>query len=274
MKSGERFRVATFNMWGAGLPYRYWTERSVVRGALPDSAALAEADESVIWDRRLALMRRELALARPDLIALQEVVGSPGATETRADELARALASDGEYEVALSNPGPTNRLAVLSRLPILAQSERQLASMSGAFGGFPSVFEVVVSWGTVWVVHIPVGPEEVRAACIAEVAVAADAFGPGPLVVCGDFNCPTDGRPMRGLLAVGRLADSWLAAGGHPDALTMPMPGPTWRLDYILHRTLDGIRPAPRPELFGTEPDERGAFASDHCGVVVEFSPR
>lgn len=271
MGLGNGFRVATYNIWGTGLPARYWRERGVLRGVVEGSPVLGLLDEQQVWQRRREGLHRELAAVSPDLVALQEVVSSPGAAESRAHELARLL---GHQEVVLSEPdGTMGSLAVLSRRPVLSRAELPLRSMTGAFGGHSTVLEVVLDVVRLWVVHVPVGPEEVRAAVIGEIgALAAAAPADRPLLLCGDFNCPSDGTPIKGLLADGVLADSWIEAGGASDALTMPMPGPTWRLDYLLYRPADGLVPRPGPRLLGDSPNADGLHPSDHCGVAVGFA--
>lgn len=269
MRLDEEFRVATYNIWGAGLPRRYWLERSVLRGAVDGSAALDIDDEAMVWRRRRDGLVRALAVADPDVVALQEVVPSDAAGRTRAHELADRL---GYRTVAMSEPGRFGGPAVLARRPVLSSTELPLRSMTGAHGGHPTVLEILLDAVRLYVVHVPVGPEETRAACIAEIGeLAAAAPGDRPLVLCGDFNCPADGAPMKDLLTGGRLVDSWIEAGGAPDALTMPMPGPTWRLDHVLHRPTDGLGVRPGPWLLGTEPDAGGLYPSDHCGVAVGF---
>lgn len=270
MGTGKGFRVATYNIWGAGLPWRYRHERSVLRGAVEGSPALDLEDEALVWERRRDGLVRALGSAAPDLVALQEVVRSPAADRSRAHELADRL---GLSSVVLSVPGPFGGLALLSRRPVLSSAELPLRSMTGAFGGHPTVLEVVVDIARLYVVHVPVGPEAIRAACVAEIGeLAAAAPADRPLVLCGDFNCPADGAPMKDLVADGRLTDSWIEAGGAPEALTMPMPDPTWRLDHVLHRPADGLGARPRPWLLGAEPDEGGLYPSDHSGVAVEFA--
>lgn len=270
MGVGTGLRIATYNLWGAGLPWRYWRERSVLRGAAAGSPALEVQDEALVWERRREGLVRVLSSAAPDLVALQEVVRSPGSDRSRAHELAGPL---GLSAVVLGESGPLGGLAVLSRDPVLSTAELPLRSTAGAFGGRPTVLEAVVEAVRLYVVHLPVGPEETRAACIAEVgSLAAAAPDDRPLVVCGDFNCPAEGAPMRDLLAGGSLADSWIASGGARDALTMPMPDPAWRLDYLLHRPADGLFARPGARLLGAEPDEGGLYPSDHCGVAVEFA--
>ncbi|MBB5827082.1 endonuclease/exonuclease/phosphatase family protein [Micromonospora carbonacea] len=261
-------RVVTYNIWGVGTPHRYWRDRAVLRGARAGSPALAEADEPRVWRRRAALLTRALADADADLVALQEVPAPAGSGGGRARELADAL--PGRWEVAHSEPGPTPGLAVLSRGPVDSCRVFPVPGFGG-FGGHPDVLEVSTPAVTVWVTHLPVGPDEAKEACLRGLEAAAAAAPPErPLLVCGDLNCPADGALMGRLRDRGALVDAWAAAGGPPAALTMPVPTPTWRLDHVLVRATDPVR-ATRPALLGTACDDSGQYPSDHFGVALSL---
>ncbi|MFG1848477.1 endonuclease/exonuclease/phosphatase family protein [Micromonospora carbonacea] len=261
-------RVVTYNIWGVGTPHRYWRDRAVLRGARAGSPALAEADEPRVWRRRAALLTRALADADADLVALQEVPAPAGSGGGRARELADAL--PGRWEVAHSGPGPTPGLAVLSRAPVDSCRVFPVPGFGG-FGGHPDVLEVSTPAVTVWVAHLPVGPDEAKEACLRGLEAAAAAAPPErPLLVCGDLNCPADGALMGRLRDRGALVDAWAAAGGPPAALTMPVPTPTWRLDHLLVRAADPVR-ATRPALLGTACDDSGQYPSDHFGVALSL---
>ncbi|MFF3856013.1 endonuclease/exonuclease/phosphatase family protein [Micromonospora sp. NPDC002575] len=261
-------RVVTYNIWGTGTPHRYWRDRAVLRGARADSPALGEADERRVWQRRAALLTRALADADADLVALQEVPAPAGSGAGRARELADGL--PGRWDVAHSGPGRTPGLAVLSRAPIRAWRVFPVPGFGG-FGGHPGVLEVSTAAVTVWVAHLPVGPDEAKEACLRGLEAAAGAAPPGrPLLVCGDLNCPADGVLMGRLRDRGALVDAWAAAGGSPGALTMPVPTPTWRLDHVLYRAADPVR-ATRPALLGTACDDSGQYPSDHFGVALSL---
>ncbi|WP_229406082.1 endonuclease/exonuclease/phosphatase family protein [Micromonospora sp. NBRC 110038] len=264
-------RVVTYNIWGTGTPHRYWHDRAVLRGARAGSPALAEADERRVWRRRAALLTRALADADADLVALQEVPAPAGSGAGRARELADGL--PGRWEVAHSGPGHAPGLAVLSRAPIHSWRVFPVPGFGG-FGGHPGVLEVSTSAVTVWVAHLPVGPDEVKEACLRGLEAAAGAAPPErPLLLCGDLNCPADGALMGRLRDRGALVDAWAAAGGSPAALTMPAPTPTWRLDHVLVRAADPVR-ASRPALLGTACDDSGQYPSDHFGVSLSLDVR
>ena len=91
MGTGSGFRVATYNIWGAGLPWRYRHERSVLRGAVEGSPVLDLDDEALVWERRREALVRTLGYgrARPD--GSPGGRPSPGADRSRAHELADRL---------------------------------------------------------------------------------------------------------------------------------------------------------------------------------------
>ncbi|SCL18015.1 Metal-dependent hydrolase, endonuclease/exonuclease/phosphatase family [Micromonospora inyonensis] len=268
--------MATYNIWGASTPHRYWQDRSELRGARPGSPVLTESDESTIWRRRRALLATALRDARPDIVALQEVPAPQPGREDRASVLARDIGGSGErYQVALSTFGDGSRTAVLTRQQIQSQREFALDAAADGFGGYPVVLEVATAVATIWTTHLPVGPDSVKDACVRELAErAASARTDVPLLICGDLNCQASSRQIRWLLDDGRIDDTWPAAGGAVETCTMPLPTPTWRLDYVLLRRQDGMRPVPGSAcLLGTRPDGTGLFASDHVGVAVDLEP-
>jgi endonuclease/exonuclease/phosphatase family metal-dependent hydrolase len=256
----RELKTVTYNLWGRSMPATYWREREEVRGALPGSKTIEITDEMTIWEARRAQLERVLGEAAPALVAFQEVTGSPGAGRSRAEELARAV---GLPHVAQEGP-----LAVASRHPLRSARTRPLPVPAGAYGGCPYLLEADLGFATVWVVHLPVGPDSIKVAC-ARMLLDAAAEPAGPLVICGDLNWPADGEAMRHLLHDGTLVDGWIAGGGHRAALTQPLPDRRWRLDYVLMRSRDDIAVRPDARILGDRPDENGLFPSDHCGMSV-----
>jgi endonuclease/exonuclease/phosphatase family metal-dependent hydrolase len=58
-------------------------------------------------------------------------------------------------------------------------------------------------------------------------------------------------------------------------AATMPNPGPTVRVDYVLVREEEGAKvDVVSARAFGDQPDGAGFLPSDHLGVVVELALR
>jgi endonuclease/exonuclease/phosphatase family metal-dependent hydrolase len=259
-------RVVTYNIWGRNTPADYWTRRGTVRGALPGSPAADLADRAAVWHRRRAMLLEVLVDADPDLVALQEVSAGLDGRSSQAEELAAGLSRPGSrFAVAETHHG----LALLSRLPVRGRAERAIPSAPDAIGGHETILEVDIGSAVVWVVHLPVGPAAVKPGYATALRTAA-ATVDQPLLVCGDLNWAADSPAMAELLADGLLADGWVRGGGRPEALTMPLPAPVWRLDHVLYRPQDDWWPV-SARLLGAAADTDGLFPSDHCGVTVEL---
>jgi endonuclease/exonuclease/phosphatase family metal-dependent hydrolase len=175
-----------------------------------------------LWNRRKALLLRELALLKPDLIALQEV----SLQEKNAHWLANEL---GFPEVFVSpktgKAGRKEGIAILSRLPferaetldlrtqhrvaqyVLPQLEgEQLAFVNGHFfwqpGDSPerlAQIELLLNW----LERIPGDP---------------------PVVVCGDFNATPESQSVRKMLT--RFGSAYAVRHGREPEYTTPTPLP------------------------------------------------
>ncbi|MFF4899084.1 HAD-IA family hydrolase [Streptomyces sp. NPDC001068] len=234
--------------------------------------------------------------AGADVVGLQETAG------TSAAELAEALGW--HHHTAGEN------LGIISRYPITARLGDPEVGFYGAAG-----VRIAVRPGRevdVWTAHLhytPYGPyefhfdglgaaelidhEEVRLGQLRE-ALRRIGDGPVPVVLVGDFNCPshldwTDVEwPVTRAAEEAGFRDSYREV--HPDPVTAP--GHTWspvhpvaedgsgrpepqdRIDYVLHRGLrvldsrtcvSGV-PAPWPDVAGND------WPSDHAAVVSTFA--
>ncbi|KRC99142.1 MULTISPECIES: HAD-IA family hydrolase [unclassified Streptomyces] len=264
----DRLRVMTWNLWHGGTKVR---------------------------DHR-AKQLKILTEAGVDVVGLQETYGSA------AEELAEALGW--HHHRAGEN------LGIISRHPITAGLGDPDVGFYGAAGA-----RIRVRGGEVdvWTVHLdcaPYGPYEAAFDGLAADALTAheegrlarleDALrrigeGPDlPVVLVGDFNCPSHldrpdaGWPVTRAAEEAGFADSYREA--HPDPVREP--GHTWspvhaehedgsgrpepqdRIDFVLHRGLrvldsrtlvtGGIRPWPDVE--------DNDWPSDHAAVVTTFA--
>ncbi|MEU9152141.1 HAD-IA family hydrolase [Streptomyces sp. NPDC048417] len=234
--------------------------------------------------------------AGADVVGLQETAG------TSARELAGALGW--HHHTAGEN------LGIISRYPITARFGDPEVGFYGAAG-----VRIAVRPGRevdIWTAHLhytPYGPYEFHfdglgaAELIAHEELRLGQFrealrrigdGPVPVVLVGDFNCPshldwTDVEwPVTKAAEEAGFRDSYREV--HPDPVTAP--GHTWspihpvredgsgrpepqdRIDYVLHRGLrvvdsrtyvSGI-PLPWPEVAGND------WPSDHAAVVSTFA--
>ncbi|MFI9172375.1 HAD-IA family hydrolase [Streptomyces lincolnensis] len=224
-----------------------------------------------------------------DVVGLQETYG------TAAQELAHAL---GWFHHRAGE-----NLGIISRHPITARLGDPDVGFYGAAGARIAVGEREVD---VWTAHLdyrrygPYEPvlderhEEVR---LAQLRDTLRRIGAGaPVVLVGDFNCPshldrTDGGwPVTRAAEEAGLSDSYREA--HPDAAAAP--GHTWspvhpvredgsgrpepqdRIDYVLHRGLRVLdsrtvvtgTPRPWPDVAGND------WPSDHAAVLTTFAVR
>ncbi|WP_435020276.1 endonuclease/exonuclease/phosphatase family protein [Tundrisphaera sp. TA3] len=251
------------------------------------------------WRERRGLLAEGLAEAAPDLVALQEVTGPPGAST--ADWLAGEL---GGYAVLPCPKAGWHRgraregIAVLSRLPV---ERHEVLDLRGQ-GRTAQLVRVRVGGRAVALVngHYYWSPaaHNARARQVGLVLDWLEAIEPGtPAVVCGDFNALPDSRPIARLREV--MASAHEAAHGREPEATCPTPlvggdalrsavtgwlmrrftnrpGESWRgvLDYIFAgRDLRVVscdlfldRPAP---------GDPGLYPSDHYGLVatLEMAP-
>ncbi|MCX5266785.1 HAD-IA family hydrolase [Streptomyces sp. NBC_00199] len=264
----DRLRVMTWNLWYGGTKVR---------------------------DHR-AKQLKILTEAGVDVVGLQETYGNA------AEELAEAL---GWYHHRAGE-----NLGIISRHPITAGLGDPDVGFYGAAGA-----RIRVRGGEVdvWTVHLdcaPYGPYEAAFDGLAADALTAheegrlarleDALrrlgeGPDlPVVLVGDFNCPSHldrpdaGWPVTRAAEEAGFADSYREA--HPDPVREP--GHTWspvhaehedgsgrpepqdRIDFVLHRGLrvldsrtlvtGGIRPWPDVE--------DNDWPSDHAAVITTFA--
>lgn len=216
-----------------------------------------------------------------DVVGLQETYG------TAAEELAEALGW--HHHRAGTN------LGIISRFPVTAVLGDPDAGFYGAAGARIAVGEREVD---VWTVHLdseaygpyattgnPAAHEEVRLGQMRDtLRRIADAM---PVVLVGDFNCPShldrqDAEwPVTRAAEEAGFADSYREA--HPDPVREP--GHTWspvhaepepqdRIDFVLHRGLRVLDS--RTYVSGTPrtwPDVGdNDWPSDHAAVITTFS--
>jgi len=263
-------RIATLNVWGTNGP----------------------------WPQRLALIRRELARLRPDVVGLQEVQRHDGYCQAR--EITEGLGYEIAYAPACERDGRIQGNAVLSRLPIREQCCFSLPDggheprallytlIETAYGELPC-FVTHLNWQQD---HGAIRLEQVR---FTVARVAEFAWPELPPVIMGDFNADPDAdevRFLRGLAVVDDVsvyfADAWAYGGDGSAGATFDRANdyarqarePSRRIDYIFTGGDDLLRGEPlRTELAFTEPevlDGVRVWPSDHFGLVsdIVLAPR
>jgi endonuclease/exonuclease/phosphatase family metal-dependent hydrolase len=234
------------------------------------------------WERRRALIRRELELLGPDLVGLQEVLRGEGGCQ--AGELADGLG----YEVAYTGAcrradGRWHGNALLSRLPLRDRAGRALP----AGGVEPRALlcarvRTADGWIPVFVTHLTyeahlaaVRHEQLRAILAEVERFRAPEDLPG--VLLADLNS------VPGSTEVGTLEDRWLdawSAGEGPGVTFEPANDyarsweePPQRLDYVFVQRDPRVAVRHAATAFATPDVHDGllVWPSDHYGVVADL---
>jgi endonuclease/exonuclease/phosphatase family metal-dependent hydrolase len=218
-------------------------------------------DQRVDLERIASLIRHE----RVDVVALQEV--DKGVQRTKGRDLPAELAALSGMSVVFSNnysfQGGEYGNAILSRFPILSANNRHYRKVNETEQR--GLLQVVVDANGRKVVifdthldHRP--PDDARWSNLAELEEAVQGIGAVPVVVCGDFNSPPEGRVYERLRKT--FADAWTVAG-NSGGFTIPAEKPARRIDYIWIRKGSGLVPG---KVWVPE-----SVASDHRPVVAEI---
>ncbi|MGN9844424.1 endonuclease/exonuclease/phosphatase family protein [Nonomuraea sp. H19] len=263
-------RVATLNVWGTNGP----------------------------WPQRLALIRRELARLRPDVVGLQEVMREDDYCQAR--EIAEGLGYEIAYGPASECDGRIQGNAVLSRLPINERREFTLP-LGGCEPRALLYVLVETLYGELpcFVTHLNWQQDHgaIRLAQLRYVVARVGELSGAdlPPVLMGDLNADPDSdeiRYLRGLAVVDGesvyFADAWTYGGDGSAGATFDRANdyarharePSRRIDYIFTGGDELFRGEPlRTALAFTEPellDGVRVWPSDHFGLVsdIVLTPR
>lgn len=217
-------------------------------------------------DKKLDLPRiaEVINQQHPDLVGLQEVDRGVERTQ-RIDEiaeLAKLTKMDYAFAFNLKYQGGQYGVAILSRFAIRATDHRlyqnlREAERRGFIRAEVNVGGRVINFVTT---HLDYQYEDGRV-YEAEQLLAALKDVKQPLIVVGDFNdVPTGGAYK---LMSDQFADAWIESRAPGGGLSYPADQPAKRIDYILTRRTDRIRPK-RSWIPLT-------LASDHVPVVADL---
>src|ERR1041385_2672464 len=217
-------------------------------------------------DKKLDLARiaEVINQQHPDLVGLQEVDRGVERTQ-RIDEIAElARLTKMEYAFAfnLRYQGGQYGVAILSKSPILATDHHlYLNTREVERRGFIRA-EVRIGGKLINFVttHLDYQYEDGRV-YEAQQLLAAMKDVKGPLIVVGDFNDVPSGGAY-GLMHQ-TFDDAWAQTRPSDDGFSYPADKPAKRIDYILTRQTDRIRPK-RAWIVDT-------LASDHVPVVADL---
>jgi endonuclease/exonuclease/phosphatase family metal-dependent hydrolase len=218
-------------------------------------------------------MDKKLDLARvagvinaqhPDLVGLQEVDRGVERTQ-RIDEiaeLAKLTKMDYAFAFNLKYQGGQYGVAILSKSPILATDHHlylntREAERRGFIRAEVRIDGKLVNFVTT---HLDYQYEDGRVYEAQQLLTALKDVK-GPLIVVGDFNDIPSGEASA--LMHQSFDDAWSRTRASEEGFSYPADKPAKRIDYILTRQTDRIRPK-RAWIVDT-------LASDHVPVVAEL---
>jgi len=229
------------------------------------------------WPKRLPLILAELKRLRPDVIALQEVIGH----ETVPNQ-AQAIADALGYEYAFSSTDPVGSPqrygnAILTRRPILARAWKKLEPLDDSRTALQLRIAVGDRAVNVYVTHLHWTDEgaAIRRQQVQGLLefIAASSDG-APSLVAGDFNAVASAPELQAL-ATG-FADTYGALHGEADRAA----DSTLNLAYFAPKRIDHVflqREAFAPleaRIILNRADAQGNWPSDHYGLQVRLRLR
>jgi endonuclease/exonuclease/phosphatase family metal-dependent hydrolase len=180
-----------------------------------------------------------------------------------------------EYAVFFGTTDPTWGNAIFSRYPITG-TESEYLPLAGTPLRRGYLGANILLPGDRPILFISTHLQHVKDPDVAEVDPEGDLYpvhheqigkilqlwdGSSPAVLVGDFNAEPGWQQIEELISAG-WADSW-AENGIGDGFTWASSDPSTRIDYIFHT----------PDLSVLDVGVIPSLASDHIGIVAEFSP-
>ncbi len=231
------------------------------------------------WQQRWRVILEGIARYQPDIIAFQEVFDTTW-RDTIADRAA--------YPYRASAPSTASGLVLLSRMPVI-RSELYTLPTQSPFEDYRRYVlwaEVASERGMLQLfgAHLSWHPQDqaTRMAQVQEVwRRISEKPGPDKLLT-GDLNATPDSEEIRWLLRQSGLVDTFAAVNPHSAGVTWDRQNsftseqkpttPDRRIDYILATGDRLVRSLVSSRIVFDRPGDSGIFASDHYGVLAEFS--
>lgn len=251
------FTVATWNIWGTGVPWRYGTAHGV-RIDYPLEAPRPNAAE--LWERRKGPIARELKRHRPDVVLLQE------SQPHQARALAEALGFRSHQAIVRSRERARAVLASPNwSIDSVRPIEVPCAFASSGKPRFALACEATGPDGDIRLLnaHLSLDPESRRQSC----QILRDLASGPRSILAGDLNEGPDGDGF-GLLLKGGWVDSCHGRGSGVLGFTAYNPVRAVSIDHVM--CSGGLRPV-ATKLIGLDPDSDGFYPSDHAGVLVRL---
>jgi endonuclease/exonuclease/phosphatase family metal-dependent hydrolase len=231
------------------------------------------------WQERWRVVVEGMRHYQPDVIAFQEVFDADwrDTIANRAGYPYRAV------------PAPTaSGLVLLSRVPIFA-SELYVLSTRSPFENYNRYLlwaEIAWQGGALHLfnVHLSWQPQDqvTRRAQVREACRHVSEKRGAARLLMGDLNATPDSEEIRWLLSESKFVDTFAAMNPSHAGITWDRRNPFTceqkpatpdrRIDYILAAGDPLVSSLLSCRVVFNEPDANGIFASDHYGVLAEFS--
>jgi endonuclease/exonuclease/phosphatase family metal-dependent hydrolase len=244
-------------------------------------------------ERRMEVLVPQLLALQPHIVTLQEVLENPTGVQ-QGHLIAKALR--GEYRfgcVDAASPGGPIGNAIVSRLPVSAESHLTLPGPAGDHrGALRCEIETAAGRLSVVTTHLTWeldGPHHREQQVLALDEFARANAGPIPTIMTGDFNCTPEAMVhqfLAGRASLQGRGTYWrdCFARRHPrsDGFTWSARNPyvarsverDRRVDYIFIGPMkdDGPGAILHSRVVLDLPGGDGVFASDHFGVFAEIA--
>lgn len=234
-------------------------------------------DKHGSWNQRKKLIIDVLRKNAPDIVAFQAVAAQADLYGGLDQALQIANALDG-FAAHYFQPAQTQAVgqvqgnAVISRLPIVEESHRELTLKEGLDDDSRRIVQRVVfnyQTRTLALYNAHFSWVEEQAMLNAREAVQFTKEGGDPAsLLAGDLNTPPGGKPLN-LLAASGYTDAWQALYSDQPGYTFESDIPSSRIDYFwASPTL--VHDIKRMELLAAPPDA-GVRLSDHLGIMLDL---
>ena len=286
-------RLTVF-LFAVGLPgcSLFETEEPAPAAPLTIRVATMHLDQRTDWNQRRPLLEAGLVDLDADVVAFQDVLSFPDATD-QVDWIHRRLGFQVRFQATGIPVGSARTgLVLASRYPILETSALTLDDGRRIRTIVQSAL-VETPLGSLAIHHIALaggqsGPElQVRQieAILAHVAARHSELAP---ILLGDFGLPPDALALQPLTAgadgAAPFFDTWRATHGYEAGPTVGLSEPSsydsqrraLRVDYIFLARDWGTRSGlpVSAARFCHEPDLFGGWASTHCGLSATVKYR
>jgi endonuclease/exonuclease/phosphatase family metal-dependent hydrolase len=231
------------------------------------------------WQERWRVIFDGIRRHQPDVIALQEVFDAAW-SDTIADRAG--------YRYRSLPASTASGLVLLSRVPVFSSELYTLSTRSPFEDYHRYLLWVEIVWNGaalhLFDAHLSWHPQDqaTRTAQVGEVWRRLSEKGVADKLLMGDLNATPDSEEIRRLLRESRLVDTFAAVNPGDAGITWDRRNsftseqkpttPDRRIDYILVGGNRLVRSLSSCRIVFDTAGTNGVFASDHYGILAEFS--